>query len=655
MPVSSTSKESESSLFKPSGKDGINLEQSGEELNDSLNSIVFRLVLTFFGFLCLMNSLMVEAFFENASSVASMSALIGALVLAVPVFGMAIRDIRQGNLSINELVSLALLATFAQGDYLTAGLVAFFMLLAEIILNRTAVGARASIAGLIQLTPDDAIVLQADGTPQSVKTQDLKAGDIIRVKPGDNIPADGIVKKGFSSVNQATITGESLPVDKQEGDEVFAGTSNLNGVLEIEVSHVAEQTTIGKVRDLIMKAEQTKLPIMRIIDQYMGYYTPLVLVISALVWLFTKDMERVISVMVVLCPVAFVLATPSAMVAALSAASRLGILIKNVADLEAAGRITGFIFDKTGTLTTGELAVQRLVPVGDTQPAELLLLAGSAESFSNHPTAKALVKLAQDAQVELVEPDNFQETTGKGVTAEVNGRKVSVGRSVWLKESGIEFDVEKVVDLDETEGFSLIFVACEGKLIGWMGLRDQTRDQASGALKKLEELKIQRISMVTGDREPVARRVAAEIGCREVSADCLPQDKVEFVNRVKSEGYRLAVVGDGVNDAPALAAGDLGIAMGAAGSEVAINSATIALMNNELNRLPFLVELSRTTRKVINQNFLLGLIFILGGLVLAAAGYLNPVIAAILQNAGSLLVVFNSARLVRQGEELQGD
>jgi Cd2+/Zn2+-exporting ATPase len=494
--------------------------------------------------------------------------------------------------------------------------------------------------------------INADGTVTEVKTHDLVPGDVIRVRPGDNIPADGDVTRGMSSVNQATITGESLPVDKQPGDEVFAGTSNLNGMLEIKVRQVAGQTTIGKVRDLILKAEQTRLPIMRIIDQYMGYYTPLVLVVAALVWLFTRDLDRVISVMVVLCPVAFVLATPSAMVAALSAASRLGILIKNVADLEAAGRISGFIFDKTGTLTTGQLAVQRLVPVGDTQPAELLHLAASAESFSTHPTARALIRLAEEAGVTLSEPHDFKEVTGKGVTATIEGHSMAVGRAVWLREIGIEFDLSSVVDLDETEGFSLIFVARDGRLIGWMGLRDQTRDQAAAALEQLQALRIQRIAMVTGDREPVARRVAREIGCQEVAADCLPQDKVDFVNRVRSEGYRLAVVGDGVNDAPALAAGDLGIAMGAAGSEVAINSATIALMNNDLNRLPFLVKLSRTTRRVINQNFLIGLIFILGGLVLASAGYLNPVIAAILQNAGSLMVVFNSARLVRQGEEL---
>lgn len=629
-------------------------ESAGDAgVKDSLQSIASRLVITFFGFLCLLNSLLVGSFMPGSEAVASMSALVGALILAVPVFGMALRDIRRGSLSINELVSLALLATFAQGNYMTAGLVAFFMLLAEIVLNRTAVGARASIASLIQLTPDVAVRIAPDGSTSEVRTSELSPGDIIRVRAGDNIPADGDVTKGTSSVNQATITGESLPVDKHPGDEVFAGTSNLNGMLEIRVRQVAGQTTIGKVRDLIMKAEQTRLPIMRIIDQYMGYYTPLVLVIAALVWLFTKDLERVISVMVVLCPVAFVLATPSAMVAALSAASRLGILIKNVADLEAAGRINGFIFDKTGTLTTGQLAVQRLVPVGDIQPAELLRLAASAESFSRHPTARALMALAEEAGVSIEEPSDFKEITGKGVTATISGHAMSVGRSVWLKDLGVPFDLDQVVDLDETEGFSLIFVACDGVLIGWMGLRDQTRDQAASALRQLEELNIQRIAMVTGDREPVARRVAREIGCHEVSADCLPQDKVDFVNRVKSEGYRLAVVGDGVNDAPALAAGDLGIAMGAAGSEVAINSATIALMNNELNRLPFLVRLSRTTRKVINQNFLIGLFFILGGLVLASAGYLNPVIAAVLQNAGSLLVVFNSARLVRQGEDLE--
>jgi len=442
-------------------------------------------------------------------------------------------------------------------------------------------------------------------------------------------------------------------VDKKPGDEVFAGTQNLTGVLEIKVSRAGQDTTLGRVRELILAAEKTKLPIMKIVDQYMGFYTPLVLVIAALVWAFTKRLDNVISVIIFSCPCAFILATPTAMVAALSAAARLGILIKNVADIELAAKINAFIFDKTGTLTTGELAVSRLAPLGDTKPAELLRLAASAEKYSNHPTAKALAQLAKEAGVPLTEPKDFSEAAGRGIKAQVNGNMVFVGRAQWLRDNAVDGDFAKSVDLNETEGWSLIFVAEGKRCIGWVGLQDQTRGEARESLAELKENGVRRISMVSGDRQPVASRVAKEIGCEEAKGECLPQNKVDFVKTVKAKGYQVAVVGDGVNDAPALAAGDIGIAMGAAGSEVAIHSATIALMNNDLRRLPFLVKLSRSTRAVINQNFLFGVAFIIGGMTLAALGKVPPVVAAAMHTAGSLIVVFNSARLVRKGEELE--
>jgi Cd2+/Zn2+-exporting ATPase len=286
-------------------------------------------------------------------------------------------------------------------------------------------------------------------------------------------------------------------------------------------------------------------------------------------------------------------------------------------------------------------------------PAELLRFAASAERFSNHPTAKALVQLADEAGVPYAEVTDFKEVAGKGVTANVEGAKVMVGRAAFLRDQGIPGDLMKTVDLDETAGFSLLFIAKDGQCVGWVGLQDQVRGEAAQAIRQLQEAGIRRIAMVSGDRKPVAERVAAEIGVQEVVAECLPQDKVEFVKASKAKGYRVAVIGDGVNDAPALAAGDISIAMGAAGSEVAIHSATIALMNNDLRRLPFLITLSRLTRSVINQNFLFGVLFVVIVLTAGAMGYVHPIVAALLHNAGALIVVFNSARLVRQGEELE--
>jgi Cd2+/Zn2+-exporting ATPase len=605
------------------------------------------------GVVFVLNGFVVDWLFTSSSTLASASAMIGSIILGYPIVVTAVKDLRMGRLSINELVAIAVLAAFASGDYKTAGIVAFFMLTGEIIETRTAEGARNSIESLIKLTPTKARRILKDGNEEEVAASELAVGDIIRIRPGDNVAADGVIVNGQGSFNQATITGESLPADKKAGDEVFAGTQNLTGVLEIKVSRAGEDTTIGRVRELILAAEKTKLPIMKIVDQYMGFYTPLVLVIGALVWAFTHDLSRVIAVFVVSCPCAFILATPTAMVAALSAAARLGILIKNVADIETAAKINAFVFDKTGTLTTGQLAVSRLSPLGETKPAELLLLAASAEKYSNHPTAKALANLAGEAGVPLSEPRDFTETAGRGVKAQINGDTVLVGRAQWLKDNAIDSSFEQSVDLKETEGWSLIFVARNGKCVGWVGMQDQTRAEAKEALTELKEAGVRRVAMVSGDRQVVASRVAAEIGCEEAKGDCLPQNKVEFVRAVKTKGYKVAVIGDGVNDAPALAAGDIGIAMGAAGSEVAIHSATIALMNNDLRRLPFLVKLSRSTRTVINQNFLFGVLFIIVGLTVTSFGIVGPIPAAILHNVGSLIVIFNSARLVRKGEELE--
>src|SRR6266699_5813908 len=421
-----------------------------------------RLWQTLVGVVIVLNAFLVDWLFERGQTVASASALIGAIILGYPIVLTALKDLRRGVLSINELVAIAVLAAFASGDYKTAGVVAFFMLMGEIIETRTAEGARASIESLIKLTPTKARRITPQGE-EEVAAKDLAIGDVIRIRPGDNVAADGVILTGQGSFNQATITGESLPVDKKPGDEVFAGTQNLTGVLEVRVNRAGHDTTLGRVRELILAAEKTKLPIMRVVDQYMGFYTPLVLVIGALVWAFTQDLSRVIAVFIVACPCAFVLATPTAMVAALSAAARLGILIKNVGDIELAARINAFIFDKTGTLTTGKLAVSRLAPLGETKPAELLRLAATAEKYSNHPTAKALAQLAEEVGVPLAEPTDFAESAGRGIKARVDGAEIIIGREQWLKDNGVKEGFGKSVDLNETEGYSLIFVARNGQ------------------------------------------------------------------------------------------------------------------------------------------------------------------------------------------------
>ncbi len=578
--------------------------------------------------------------------------MVAAILLGAPIVLHAVRSLIKKEAHMDVLVALAIIAAFATQNYVTAGVVAFFMLLSELIESRTALGARASIESLIRLTPTKATLVDKQGGEKEVQVSSLKPGDCIRVRPGDNIPADGQVINGLSSVNEATITGESLPVDKVPGMSVFAGTNNLTGVLDVTVTKAGKDTTLGKVQSLIIQAEQTKIPIMRIIDRYVRWYVPTILMIAVIVLFFTRDTNRFITVLVISCPCALILATPTAMVAAISASARLGILIKNVADLEIAGKMTALVFDKTGTVTTGRLYVTKLTPAENIEPSELLTVAASAEQMSKHPAARALTEVAKEANLSLSATNNFKEIPGKGVTAVVNSAKIIVGRDTLLKENNVDITTVPDPSLHEEQGFSTLYVAKDNKCIGWIGLQDKTRPEARQAFKELIDIGIKRLTMLTGDREEVANRVAAELGCTDVKAHCLPTDKLAIVEQIKSDGHTVAVVGDGINDAPALAAGDLGIAMGAAGSDVAINSASIALMSNDLKRLPFLVRLSRKTRAVITQNLFFGIMFIILGVAAASAAWLSAVYAAVLHFVGTLIVVFNSARLVRYGEEL---
>lgn len=583
-------------------------------------------------------------------------ALVGAVILSIPIYWEAGRDLFRGVVGMNELVALALLGAFASGssNYRTAGAVAFFMLISITIEKRTAIGAEAAIEAVVRMTPRTARRIKADGSEEDCDAiQDLNVGDICRVRPGENFPADGKITSGVSTVNQASITGESLPTDKNLGDEVYAGTLNLTGLVEFKVTRKGTDTTLGKVRNLIADAEQSKMPIQRMIDQYIGYYTPVVLMIAGLTWFVTKDMSRVIAVLVMAVPAALVLAHPSAVIAAISAASRLGILIKDVSQIELVAKIKAIIFDKTGTLTEGNLEVARLDPVADGDLAQLVQVAVSVEHHSNHPTAVAIKKLASKVGIDVVVPDKYEEVAGKGVKATVGGKECYVGRFSWLSEVGIDVSsLEESRQKTERDGMSIVCVGCDGKALGWIGLQDAVRQVTPEAIKDLHEMGVSRCCMVTGDNQRVADAVAEKIGVTEVYAGCLPEEKAKVVGELKKSGNIVAVVGDGVNDAPALAAGDIGIAMGAFGSDIAVQSASIALMNNDLRRIPFFIGLARQTRMLMNQNLAIGLSFITVGVYFAIAGDLGPIGAALIHTVSSLLVIFNSARLVRSGESL---
>ncbi|MBP5585673.1 MAG: cadmium-translocating P-type ATPase [Lentisphaeria bacterium] len=611
-----------------------------------------RASFAFVGGFLIVNSYLLSWLFPDEAFASNLSAAIGAVTLALPIVVTAIRDLIEGRVYMNELVALAILAAFASGDFRTAGIVAFFLLITIIIESHTASGAQRSIEELIRLTPRTAHKIGEDGETD-VSVKDLALNDIISVRPGENFPVDGVIVRGESAVNQASITGESMPEDKNAGDEVYAGTLNISGSLEVRVTRLGKDTTLGKVEQMIRSAERNKTPFVRIIDRYAGYYTPTILMLAIITWwLPGGSMDRVISLLVISCPCAVVLATPTTIVAAVAAAARLGVLIKNINHLELAGKIRTVVFDKTGTLTEGELSVARLNPVAEgVEPAELLLTAISLEAHSNHPTAQALQRLAAEVGIPAKPVSGFQEVPGKGVIAMLDGKRVLVGRAVWLESVGVKLPA---LDSKETETMSVVYVAVDENVIGWIGFKDKIRSEAAAAINELKSIGVTRCAMVTGDRGSVAVSIASQLSIDDIRSDCLPETKVAYVEEVKKTST-VAVVGDGVNDAPALAAGDLGIAMGAIGSDIAINSASIALMTNDLRRVPFLIVLSRKTSAIMYQNLAFGLSFVLCGIILSVFGRMDPIAAAALHTISTLIVIFNSARLVRTGEDLTSD
>ena len=624
---------------------GVQLTARQEERRTTI-----RLVATFLGGAFVLNSFIATFAFPDDPERAGLSAFLGAVFLVGPLLAESVQGLLRGKVVMSQLAALAVAACFAREMYAEAGIVAFFLHLSFLVERRTALGAEESIESLIRLTPRSARLL--DGSRElDIPVEPLAVGNVVRVRPGEVIPADGTIVAGQSSLNEASITGESLPRDKAEGDTVFAGAENCTGLIDVRVTQVGDDTTLGKVRHLILEAERTQLPVMRIIDRHVTWYTPTILMVAALILFFTGKSEAAIAALVVACPCALVMATPTAMVAGLTCAARLGILIKNVAHLESASELTAVVFDKTGTLTTGELAVTRLSPAPGVDAADLLKTAASLERHSNHPVAKALMRVAKEARVELLEAANTEELSGRGVRGRLQGRDVVVGRESWIASLGI--DVSGMhPERSAQEGFSVLYVARDGKLLGWVGMEDHARPEARVAMDQFRELGVHNLTMLTGDRAAVAKRVADELGCTDVVAECLPEEKLKLVEAMKLRGLNVAVVGDGVNDAPALAAGNLGIAMGAAGSDIAVNSASVALMNNDLRRLPFLIRLSRLTRRVVYQNLIYGVAFIIFGESLAAMGWLSPIAAAVFHLLGSIPVIFNSARIVRYGEEL---
>ena len=602
----------------------------------------------------------ISVLFDWHEQIRQIPAALGAVILAFPLLVGAWKEISRGRASSDSLACLAVAAAVATGNFLAAGFLAFFLWTANLVLSRTAWGAQRAIRDLIDLTPDDARLL-VEGEEQNVAASKLQIGQIIRVRPGENLPADGRIIAGSSNINQASLTGEAVPIEAEVGTEVYAGTTNLNGQLDIEVTAVAGDTTIGKVEALIREAESTKTERQELIEEMASYYVPVVLMVAGLVWFFTAKSTnevirdeaaiRAITVLVVTCPGALLISHPTAMVAAFAAAARMGIMIKQTRTLESAAAVDTVILDKTGTLTTGKFAVSRLVPAEGVAGAVLLQAASDAEQASNHPLATSILDTAKQARITPDEIQSYEEIPGRGVKAVTASGDIYAGRADWIGELNPAARASMKHVEERIEGMSGVHVMRGDQYLGAVGLEDKLRRNAHDIIQKMRHLGIRRISIFTGDRMSVATRVGKAVGVDSIEAECLPEEKHEELNYLKSKGHRTLVVGDGINDGPILASAEVGVAMGLSGSDIATNSAGVALMNDDLRHVPFLLELARKARNVVGQNIGISLALAIIGLALAATGNITIWLAPFLYAAGYVFVIFNSLRLVRFGEE----
>lgn len=502
-------------------------------------------------------------------------------------------------------------------------------------------GSHEAVGALTRLTAADTRRLLADGGVEMVPNSELKVGDLIELRAGDRVPADGVVRLGTASLDMASLTGESVPLEVGEGGQVLAGAMNLDGLLHVELTHVGAESTLGRIIALMRDAEYAKPPVTRLLDKYAGQYMALVLLVAAGVWLMTGNVPAMLAVLVASCPCALVLAAPATAVAAIAVAARHGILIKGSGFLEHLADVSSVVFDKTGTVTTGELRLADVRPTGSVGATELRVLAGSLGAASNHPLSRAAA-----AAVPPSERLGLQETRelgGFGVTGELDGQIVAMGRADLFTRLGIE------VPAAPTHNGPIAGLSRGGKFLGWLLFFDQLRSSAAEAVRDLRDLGIEHMVLLTGDRRAVAQQVAREINVNEVCAEMLPAQKMDRVMQEIQNGRRPMVVGDGINDSLALRAGAVGVAMGTQGADVALASADLALMSNDLRRLGTCIRLSRRCRHTISVNVAIGLGFTFGLIVLSGAGVLGveaPIIAALLHNLSTFLGLGNAGRLL---------
>jgi Cd2+/Zn2+-exporting ATPase len=574
---------------------------------------------------------------------------IASLILGgYPIVKSAVKTLLIPDLNVDTLVSIAAISAVAVGAYREAATVIFIMLLGEFLEGITVGKTRKAIASLIQLSPKTAWVRRENQEVQ-VPIEDVKPKEVVIVRPGERIPVDGKIVSGCGSINQSTLTGESIPVEKEAGDQVFCGTFNESGSCEIEATQVAEDTKLAQIKRLILEAQAEKSPTQRLMDRFSRYFIPAIILIALATFLVTGEIIRAITILIVACPCALVLGTPTAVVAAIGNAARQGILIKGGVYLEQMGRLKTLLMDKTGTLTHGRPKVVEINPVDGMDEKEVLYWAAVAEKRSEHPLARAIKEKAEELGLNIPHPQSFENFRGKGVKVHWNSKIIIVGTSEMMKNEGVEIpeSAKELLESKQSEGMTSLLITLDRRLRGIISISDTLRKGAKEAIDQIRKQGVSEIWMLTGDSALVADRIGKELGIR-YEAKLLPEDKVTSVKEWKRKGRVVAMIGDGVNDAPALAAADIGIAMGAVGTDVAIETADIALMTDELEKIPTVVRLSRKALRVIKENLFFALVFNTIMVILSAQGWVTMILGAVMHQASSLLVILSSMRLLRR-------
>lgn len=544
------------------------------------------------------------------------------------------------------LVSLALIASVCIGEIFAAGEVVFIMQLGGLLEELTVAKARAGIEKLVHLTPQTARVLRMD-KEDIIPAEQVKVGDRIRVLPGETVPVDGIIIKGETSINQAVMTGESLPVDKTIGDDVSSGTVNQFGTFEMEATKVGEDSSIQRMIRLVQSADAGKAKIVGIADRWATWIVVIALSAAVITWLISGQIIRAVTILVVFCPCALVLATPTAIMAAIGNATKHGFLVRQGDALERLANAKIIAFDKTGTLTYGTPKVTAVHSVSQlVTEKELYQMVASAEQYSEHPLGKAIVNCFKKEKCDLVKAENFQMIPGRGVSAEVEGKAVLAGNQELLNSKNVVIPELKEAEDYVKKGCTIIYVSVNSTFAGFLALSDTVRKESENMINQLMKLGICPV-LLTGDHENAADTIASELHIKKVKANCMPENKLEYIEDYQKNGMQVCMIGDGVNDAPALKKADVGIAMGGVGSDIAVDAADIALVDDEVKELPHLVALSKHMMITIKLNMTFSMTLNFIAITLAILGILNPVVGALVHNAGSVFVIINSAFLLK--------